>query len=158
MFMVDDRYQILRPTSQFFAAQLLTEEWSQPKDAEHLLYKAASDVKDPEGHVLVTAYALHRPDGQWSLMLVNKDYEHAHSVRIVFHDSDASRDASFTGKVTMITFGKEQYQFHPNRKKGYADPDGPPKTRMLQAGEDTSYALPAASVTVLRGVLGTPSH
>ena len=106
--------------------------------------------------MLVTAYALDRPDGQWSLMLINKDYEHPHSVRIRFHDSDASRDASFTGKVTMITFGKEQYQWHPNRKQGYADPDGAPQTRTLQAAEDMSYSLPAASVTELRGALGTP--
>ena len=158
MFMVDDRYQILRPTSQFFAAQLLTEEWSQPKDAEHRLYKAASDVKDSEGHVLVTAYALDRPDGQWSLMLINKDYEHPHSLRIRFHDSDAGRDVSFTGKVTMITFGKEQYQWHSNRKKGYADPDGPPKTRTLQAAEDMSYTLPAASVSVVRGAIGAATR
>jgi hypothetical protein len=53
----------------------------------------------------------------------------------------------------MITFGKEQYQWHPERKKGYADPDGPPKTSSLQASQNTTYELPAASVTVLRGKL-----
>lgn len=153
-FMVDDHYQIVQPTSQFFAAQLLTQEWSQPKDAEHQLYRAASDVRDAEGNVLVTAYALHRPDGQWALMLVNKDHDHSHPVCVVFHDSEANRDVSFTGQVTMITFGKEQYQWHPDRKKGHADPDGPPKTSALQAGQDTNYDLPAASVTVLRGALG----
>jgi hypothetical protein len=154
LFMVDDQYQIVQPTSQFFAAQLLTQEWSQPKDAEHLLYRAVSDVRDAEGNVLVTAYALHRPDGQWALMLINKDHDHSHPVRVVFHDSEANRDVSFTGQVTMITFGKEQYQWHPDRKKGHADPDGPPKTLALQAGQDTNYDLPAASVTVLRGTLG----
>jgi len=153
-FMVDDQYQIVQPTSQFFAAQLLTQEWSQPKDAEHQLYRAASDVRDAEGNVLVTAYALHRPDGQWALMLVNKDHDHSHPVRVVFHDSEDNRDVSFGGQVTMITFGREQYQWHPDRKKGHADPDGPPKTSALQAGQDTNYDLPAASVTVLRGTLG----
>jgi len=153
-FMVDDQYQIVQPTSQFFAAQLLTQEWSQPKDAEHQLYRAASDVRDAEGNVLVTAYALHRPDGQWALMLINKDHDHSHRVRVVFHDSEDNRDVSFGGQVAMITFGREQYQWHPDRKKGHADPDGPPKTSALQAGQDTSYDLPAASVTVLRGTLG----
>jgi hypothetical protein len=158
MFMVDDQYQIQRPTSQFFAAQLLTKEWSQPKDAEHLLYRAVSDVKDSEGHVLVTAYAVYRPDGQWSLMLINKDRDQSHPVRIVFHDSGSSRDTSFAGQVTMITFGMEQYQWHPNRKKGYADPDGPPKTSTLKAEQNTNYDLPPASITVLRGTIGTPSR
>jgi len=156
MFMVDERYQIRDKTSQFFAAQLLTQEWAQPKDAEHLLYKAAGDVRDSEGHVLITAYAVHRPDGQWSLLLINKDYDHPHPVRVVFHDSNADRDTSFAGQVSLIIFGKQQYQWHSNRKKGYADPDGPPKTSTQQARPDTSYDLPAASVTVLRGTIGAP--
>jgi hypothetical protein len=158
LFMVDDQYQIVQPTSQFFAAQLLTQEWSQPKDAEHQLYRAASDVRDADGNVLVTAYALHRPDGQWALMLINKDHDHSHPVHVVFHDSEDNPDVSFGGQVTMITFGKEQYQWHPDRKRGHADPDGPPKTSALQAGQDTNYDLPAASVTVLRGTLGPPGR
>ena len=72
MFMVDKDYQITKRTSQFFAAQLLTQEWAEPGDAEHKLFAASSDVKDSDGHVLVTAYALLRPDGQWSLLLINK--------------------------------------------------------------------------------------
>jgi len=151
MFMVDDHYQILKPTSQFFAAQILTQEWAQPKSADHLLYRAASDIKDSDGHVLVTAYALMRPDKQWALMLINKDHDHSQPVHIAFHDSDAKADSFFAGEVARITFGKEQYQWHPNRKKGYADPDGPPKRSTLQVGQNTSYDLPPASVTVLRG-------
>lgn len=151
LFMVDDHYEIQQPTSQFFATQLITQEWAEPKDAEHRQYLAASDVKDSQGHVLVTAYALYRPDGQWSLMLVNKDHDHAHPVRIAFHDADSKRDSSFAGPVAMITFGKEQYQWHPDRKKGHADPDGPAATSELSGKEDTQYNLPAASLTILRG-------
>ena len=155
MFMVDQHYQIKQPTSQFFAAQLITQEWAEPKDAEHRLYLASSDVRDAAGHVLVTVYALQRPDGQWSLMLVNKDHDHAHEVKVVFHDAEANGDAFFLGKVTMITFGKAQYQWHPNRKKGYAEPDGPAVTSELVGGENTKYNLPAASLTVLRGSVQT---
>jgi F5/8 type C domain len=158
MFKVDDQYQIQQATSQFFAAQLITQEWAQPKDAEHLLYRAASDVKDSQGHVLVTAYALRRPDGQWALMLINKDHDHPHPVRVLFRDSGRPQDTSFVGKVTMITFGKKQYQWHPDRKKGHAEPDGPPATSALQAGQGTEYDLPAASITVLRGMLGVVDH
>ena len=155
MFMVDDHYQIKQKTSQFFAAQLMTQEWAEPKDAEHRLYAASSDIKDSAGHVLVTAYALERPDGQWSLMLINKDYDHPHSVRLVFHDADASHDTYFLGTVAMITFGKARYHWHASRKKGSADPDGPPATSELKGGESAQYSLPAASVTVLRGRLAS---
>ena len=151
MFMVDENYEIKSKTSQFFAAQLLTQEWAQPVDAEHRTFAASSDVKDAEGHVLVTAYAVLRPDGQWSLMLINKDYDQGHSVRITFHDSAANSDRFFAGPVAMTTFGKAQYQWHPGRKKGYADPDGPAVTSTLDGGEGAQYALPPASITVLRG-------
>ena len=150
MFTTDHTYLIKQRTSQFFAAQMLTQEWAEPKDAEHRLFRAASDIKDAEGHVLVTAYAVLRPDGQWSLMLINKDYDNPHSVRIAFHDEDAKVDRSFVGPVTMITFGKEQYAWHPALRDGYADPDGPAARSTLPAGRDP-YTLPPASMTVLRG-------
>lgn len=156
MFMVDDHYEIQRKTSQFFAAQLLTQEWAQPKDAEHKLYTATTDIKDAAGHVLVTAYPLQRPDGQWSLLLINKDHDNPHQVRIAFHDADANQDQSFAGAVAMITFGKAQYQWHADRKKGHADPDDPPQTSTISATGTTAYTLPAASVTVLRGKLQPP--
>jgi F5/8 type C domain len=151
MFMTDEQYQITTRTSQFYATQLLTQEWVQPNDAEHKLFRASSDVKDSKGHVLVTAYAVERPDGQWSLLLINKDHDHAHQVRIVFQDADSNRENSFSGPVTMISFGKAQYQWHADRKRGHADPDNPPVTSTISGGENTPYTLPAASLTILRG-------
>lgn len=124
MFMVDPDYRIRQRTSQFFAAQLMTQEWVQAGDQEHRLYTASADVKDSEGHVLVTAYPVWRPDGEWSVLLVNKDYDHSHSVRIVFRNQE-NGDRFFRGPVTAISFGKAQYQWHPARKNGFADPDNP---------------------------------
>src|SRR5262249_31427741 len=160
MFMVEKGYEIdmQRKTSQYFAAQLITQEWVQPEDAEHRLFHAASDIKDAAGHVLVTAYAVLRPDGQWSLLVVNKDRENAHPVRIVFSDADAKADRAFTGPVTMVTFGKQQYVWHANRKQSYADPDGPAAVSTIQATKDAVYSLPPASVTVVRGKLGTSAE
>jgi hypothetical protein len=149
MFMTDKNYEIRQKTSQYFAAQLLTEEWVQAGNANHELFAAASDVKDAEGHVLVTAYAVKRPDGQWSIMLINKDYDHPHDVRIAFEDGKASR--GFTGDVTMLTFGKAQYQWHSARRDGYADPDGPAIKSTIRGGNEVVYTLPPASLNILRG-------
>lgn len=151
MFMVDKNYEIQRKTSQYFAAQLITQEWVQPEDAEHRVFRAGSDIKDAAGHMLVTAYAVLRPDGQWSLLIINKDHDNPHPVRIVFNDSVAKTDDTFGGQVTMVTFGRNQYQWHANRKQGYADPDGPAVTSTIQATAKSMYSLPPASVTVLRG-------
>ena len=61
MFTVDANYQIQQPTSQFFASQLITQEWAQPGSGAHRVFPAASDVVDGADHTLVTAYALSRP-------------------------------------------------------------------------------------------------
>lgn len=151
MFMGDKNYQIRQRTSQFFAAQLMTQEWAEQGDAEHQLFRAESDIKDADGHTLVTAYALKRPDGQWSLLLINKDFDHAHPFRLKFHDESVGVDRFLAGPVTAITFGKAQYQWHPDRKNGSAAPDGPPVKSSLSGGANTQYTLAPASLTVLRG-------
>jgi F5/8 type C domain len=92
LFTFDKNYQIRQPIAQFMAAQVITQEWVQPIDAEHRVFRATSDVKDSEGNVIVTAYAVLRPDGQWSTMLINKDFDQPRRVRLVFLDRVASRE------------------------------------------------------------------
>jgi hypothetical protein len=168
MFTVDANYQIQQPLAQFFVAQLVNREWVQPDGGEHKVFAAKSDVEDGAGHELVTAYAVRRPDGQWSVMLVNRDQETSHSVRVAFNDV-AGAAKSFRGPVEISTFGSAQYRWHPARTrfmahaeggaertvtsytKGTADPDGPIAHATLNAAADTMYDLPAASVVVLRG-------
>jgi hypothetical protein len=87
-------------------------------------------------------------------MLINKDHENAHAISISFRNGE-ERPQSFAGPVAMITFGKAQYQWHADRKRGHADPDNPPARSTISADDRTQYNLPAASVTVLRGKLST---
>jgi hypothetical protein len=151
LFTVDSNYQIQQPTSQFFASQLINLEWVQPGTGEQQIFPASSDISDPAGHVLVTAYPLLGPDGQWSVMLVNKDQENPHNIRIAFHDDKTSTDSFFAGPVNLISFGSEQYQWRPDDRGGKADPDGPAVRSTVAAAPDTEFTLPKASVTVIRG-------
>jgi hypothetical protein len=104
-------------------------------------------------------------------MLVNRDQFTAHKVRIAFHDDAAQKETSFSGAVSISTFGREQYQWHPAtttfmahaagaaampvlaNTKGYADPDGPIVRSSRDGSAGTDYELPAASIVVLRGKL-----
>jgi len=151
MFSTDKDYKIQKPLSQYFASQLLNLEWVQSGDGLHKLFPAASDIRDGAGHVLVTAYAALRPDGQWSLLVINKDQENAYSVSISFEDVDKKSASSFVGPVSLATFGKEQYVWHPNVSGGTADPDGPLVRSSVNAGAGPSFTLQAASITVIRG-------
>ena len=172
MFTVDANYQIQQPLAQFFVSQLINQEWVQPGAGEHLVFPAKSDVDDGAGHALVTAYAVKRPDGRWSVMAVNRDQENAHRVKIRFHGQTAQDAIVFSGSVEVSTFGRNQYQWHPAETrfmahaehaaelevvvntKGMADPDGPVMHSRQTGGNDTWYDLPAASVVVIRGKIG----
>ena len=69
----------------------------------------------------MTAYVVERPDGQWSVMLVNKDKERAHAVVIRFAGAEGEADRYFKGPVDRITFGANEYQWRPNGAGGHAD-------------------------------------
>jgi hypothetical protein len=158
MFSADrETRKIIQPLSQYFASQLINLEWVQPGNGEHKLFAATSDVMDGAGQNLVTAYAALRPDGQWSLMVVNKDQENAHEVKVAFDGAKtAAKSANgsavgFAGSVDVVTFGAAQYQWHASPTGGHADPDGPAARSTVNASATTKFTLPAASVTVLRG-------
>src|SRR5204863_6914050 len=107
-FVTDENYNIKGYTSPYYAARMINLEWTQHRSGVHRMYPSFSDIKDDAGNVLVTSYALLRPDGNWSVMLVNRDENNAHPVRIAFADA-ANRETSFSGPATFVTFGSEQY-------------------------------------------------
>ena len=150
-FVADENYNIKGYTSPYYAAHMINLEWVQHRSGIHRMFASSSDVKDGDGNELVTSYAVNRPDGMWSLMLVNRDENSPHTIRVVFGDSKARRDAGFAGPVTFITFGSEQYVWINDGPNSHADPDGPPVSRTLNADQQTTFTLPKASITVLRG-------
>jgi hypothetical protein len=150
-FVADEHYNIKGYTSPYFAAHMINLEWVQHRSGIHHMFASSSDVKDSDGNVLVTSYALHRPDGNWSLMLVNRDENNSHSVRVVFGGSRSKRDLSFDGAVTLTTFGSRQYVWINDGPNSHADPDGPPVASTISTDSETVFTLPKASVTVLRG-------
>ena len=147
---IDENYKVTGYPPQYIAAQLITKEWVQPIDAPHKQFKAKSDLSDAAGNVLVTAYAIERPDGLWALMLVNRDQSNDHAVKVAF-DGAGKAARFFSGNVDRITFGSNEYQWHQEAVGGHADPDGPPSKSTVQGSADTLYMLPKASITILRG-------
>jgi hypothetical protein len=84
-------------------------------------------------------------------MVINKDPSNAHAVNIEFADSNGKQAAHFSGPVAMVTFGAEQYVWHPDGAKSHADPDGPAIRKTLNGKGIEAVTLPRASVTVLHG-------
>ena len=150
-FVADQDLNISQYTSQYFASRMINLDWVKHGAGVHKFYPASSDVVDDAANTLVTAYAVTRPDGEWALLLVNKDATNAHSVHINFRDEAAKSLQHFTGTVAVTTFGAEQYAWHPLGSKSHADPDGPPAVSTLDADLAAEFNLPRASVTVFRG-------
>jgi F5/8 type C domain len=150
-FVSNERYEIQGYTSPYFAAHMINLEWVQHRAGVHSMFSSSTDVKDNDGNLLVTSYALHRPDGNWSLMLVNRDEINPRTVRVVFEDTQSKQTASFSGPVTLVTFGSEQYVWINDGRNSHADPDHPPVATVLDADSQTTFTLPRASITVLRG-------
>jgi hypothetical protein len=87
-------------------------------------------------------------------MLVNRDESNSHAVRVVFEDAKSKREAFFSGPVTFVTFGAEQYVWINDGPNSHADPDDPPVATTIKADSGTTFTLPKASITVLRGKVG----
>jgi len=151
-FVSDENYTIKGYTATYFAAQMINLEWLQHRAGPHQMFPSSADVTDAEGNRLVTSYAVRRPDGNWSLMLVNRDEHNPHTVRVVFEDAKSKRHTSFAGPVTLVSFGSEQYVWINDGPNSHPNPDHPPVATLLEGPPPPStFTLPKASITVLRG-------
>jgi F5/8 type C domain len=152
-FVSNRQYDIKGYTSLYYAGQMINREWVLHRSGVHKMFPSAVDLKDADGNALVTSYAVHRPDGQWSLMLVNRDESSSHSVKVVFENASTKRETFFTGPVSEVTFGSEQYVWINDDLNSHADPDHAPVGTAVRGSSQTVFVLPKTSVTVLRGMV-----
>ena len=150
-FVANEKLEIQQHTAQYFASQLLNLEWVKHGAGMHQLFPAQSDLQDDAGQTLITAYAVRRPDGEWSFLLINKDPINAHEVALEFNRAGKAASLSIQGKVRVVNFGAEAYVWHPSGPSSHAEPDGPPKVSETGWKEGQKVLLPRASVSVLRG-------
>jgi F5/8 type C domain len=152
----------LNRLSGYYAGQLITKEWMQPTNETHDIFRTtvtqrkdaahgATHTAQPTSSSPVTVYALRRPDGQWSLMAINKDPKRTAQLYVLFILPGTQRQVSFAGDVDVIQFSRNQYIWHDDGPNGYPIRSLPP-ARLTQK-EPSSYELPPYSLTVLRGKL-----
>jgi len=153
-FVADENLNIRAHTAQYHASRMINLEWVRHGAGAHQLFAASAEAKDGAGHALITAYPVRLPDGTWSVMIINKDPSNAHSVRLAFHQG-GSEHATFSGSITMVTFGTEQYVWHSGGPTSHADPNQEPVTSQISGTADVRFTLPKASITVLRGRLSS---
>jgi hypothetical protein len=121
----------------FTSAHMINFEWLQHGGGANQIFPASANLKDAAGRTVITAYAVHRPDGNWSFMLINHDLYEAHRIHLVI--DDASRvTRGFVGSVALV-----QYCNTPSEDRNAA----------ITPPADGMYTLPIGSITVIRGKL-----
>jgi hypothetical protein len=121
----------------FTSAHLINFEWLQHEAGANQIFPASADLIDATGRTVITSYAVHRPDGNWSLMLINHDLNAAHPVRLAIEDANHVSH-SFAGPIAFV-----QYCNTPEENKATTFTPSP----------DGVYTLPIGSITILRGKL-----
>jgi hypothetical protein len=135
--------------SAYYAGQLITKEWMQPKDEPHEIFPVAIKLRNSSSSRPITAYAVRRPDKQWALLAINKDPKRTAQLNVEFDFPGAKQPARFIGKVELIQFSRQQYAWHAAGQNGRPIRSLPP-THFTQDGA-SSFGLPPYSLTVLRG-------
>lgn len=121
----------------YSSAHIINFEWLQHEAGANKIFPASTDLMDAAGRTVVTSYAVNRPDGNWSLMLINHDLNAAHPVLLVIDDAKHVSHP-FVGPVALV-----QYSNNPSENKNIS----------MAAAPDGMYTLPAGSITVFRGKL-----
>ncbi|GAA1042381.1 hypothetical protein GCM10009557_68290 [Virgisporangium ochraceum] len=135
----------VRPLPTYHVAQMLNKHWAQPGTGRHTVHLATCNLKTKDNHPQVTAYALRRPDGRLSVLLLNKDPRKPVTVRL-------ARDRKpVTGDLDLFQYSPLQWNWvaHP-KGESYPDRDLPPFRSTVEDGR--AVILPPYSVTVVRTV------
>jgi len=147
LFLSDEERRILARVATYYGAQMVMREWTSPLGGEHAMYAAQSDARDREGNELLSAYVVHRPDGAWATLLVNKDPSRSYRVAIDFGNARGRRSS---GLRTVVSYSGAQYEWHPDGAHGRPSRSLPPVTRSL--GEGEAIVVAPYSLTVIREV------
>ncbi|MGO9458960.1 MAG: discoidin domain-containing protein [Rhodomicrobium sp.] len=133
----------------FYGAKLAGGEWLGAPDGVHSLYRtriAGTDGSDAS----LAAYAVHRPDDQWAVLILNKDSVRTRVIDVRFGGAN-SNAARWRGPHDVLQYSPKQYAWIPNRDDGHPKFSEPPAQYRTESGKPLSLSLPPMSITVVRG-------
>jgi hypothetical protein len=154
LFSMDDNGNVGHRFATYFGARLLTQEWLQPGDEVHEMYTATSNARNAEGEELITAYAVHRPDGLWSVLLINKDPKRAFQTDVVFRNA-AGAVGAFDGRLDIFQYSGKQYLLGGPAGNPHPVRADEPEHRVIESSmrNRKQFSLPPYSLSVIRGAL-----
>lgn len=129
LFIGDQDRKVVATVARYWSAFMTTHYWAVPSGSRLRLYEASVDGP-------LRAFPLRRPDGSWSVMILNEDPVQAFKVDV----------EGTSGRWHVWQLGRYQYAWKADGAAGRPVRSLPPKV-FDAAG---SLALPAYSITVIR--------
>ena len=149
-FLTDDHGEVRDTMPAYYAARLLTTAWADSLGGPHRQF-ATAVAAEPSGRPSpIGAYALKRPDGRWSLLLVNRDSARTIDVVPSLRLNDLSATRPLFGPLEMWQYSRAEYYFHQDGASGRPTRDQPPRHESAPGGR-TPISLPPMSITVVIG-------
>ena len=130
----------------YYSAKMVLEEWLGAPEGVHTLYPAR--IRGPEASdASLAAYAVKRPDGQWAVLILNKDPAATQLVEVRF----AGKDAGWQEPLDTVQYSSQQYVWEADRGNGHPKFSEAPARSTVGSDKPASLSLPPMSITVVRG-------
>jgi hypothetical protein len=150
LFSMDDDGNITHQFAAYFGTRLLTQNWLGEPEAFHELYPVTLRPRQRRGESLLSAYAVYRPDGLWSLLVINKDSKCAYRMNLEFYNVLTGKTIPVQSALDLYRFSGEQYQLSADESDPYPIKSLPPTHERLEKNKLTTISLPSYSLTVIR--------
>ena len=152
LFLADEHGRAAYRMPAYYAARLLAAAWADSNGGTHRMCATRLTGDFPAGKFgpRVSAYALLRPDGRWSLLLINRDAAFEWSVVPRIQEAAGGKAREFRGPLELWQYSAAQYQWQSAGSRGHPTLDLPPSHRIL-ASSGEPLRLPPFSISVLVG-------
>ena len=146
LFGQDSHGQATWPTPAYWALRLLTQNWLQPGDGANRLYSASVDNLPAEARKFVVAWPVLRPDGRWSVMLINRSPTEQFSIRLAVTARSERPEQIFAAAWEGLQYSASDYRWQAAGPDGHPILDKPPHRL---AGGTSEILLPPYSITIV---------
>src|SRR5215470_11164059 len=145
MFFMSDDGKIRYPYAPYYGARLLSHDWLSNSGLHELYPAIVRSPKQPELKTL-TAYAVRRPDGLWSVLLINKDPDQTYEVRIGFENNELV----YSTPLELFQYSSAQYMLNTDASNPVPIKNDPPSSTIMNRSNEDRIELPPYSLTVVR--------
>jgi F5/8 type C domain len=147
LFGMDGKGRIIYRTAAYYGMQLLLKRWMIPADTLLEIYPVSGDILNRSKQPLISAYAIHRPDNKWCVLLINKDPKKSWNVGVRVFNMVSGVTSELHFPLHSVQYSRTQYHWKIAGSNGYPTLSLPPVEKIMQ--QATTLKLPPYSLTVI---------